>query len=251
MSPAMVEVGRVVCSYLNKTDLDARVEEFNSMVLLLYYDKTGRGRTLQLPLHRDQRYNAKGEFMSSMNSQKENTSTCVLTLGDPRILFMQCFKDSGDGRGSLEVEGPGTSVPFTQIHGCLFKLHPLDEQSKLRSELDAADLTFFKHGRIHFCEGLSVGLAFRTCVNTRLVDCATGKLVLEKPLSARSEPDAKRRQRKRRKRNKDHDAALRLYMEDVDRRNQNEAKLRKLHLHLKEKYFGAWTGWTSLMSVSK
>ena len=54
-----------------------------------------------------------------------------------------------------------------------------------------------------------------------------------------------------RKRNKDHDAALRLYMEDVDRRNQNEAKLRKLHLHLKEKYFGAWTGWTSLMSVSK
>ena len=133
---------------------------------------------------------------------------------------MQCFKETNNG--ILEVDGDDSMAIFSQSHGCLFKLDPRDEQSKLRQKLDELHLTHFKHGGIHFGEGFSVALAFRTTVNARLVDVVTGRLVSEQHLCATAEKN---------------DCVLLCYMMNRERWQRNEDKLRDLYLLAKEKYF--------------
>ena len=146
------------------------------VVLLVYYDKKDEGKSvMQLPFHQDQRWSRKGKFQSTPNSQKKDTPTVVLTLGDARKLHMQCFRDS-NGCGSMRVYGKFSADEFVQTHDSLFELGPRDEETKLRHLFDSFNSTYFKHGGILFGKGLSIGIALRTVTNTQPVDSATGRL---------------------------------------------------------------------------
>ena len=131
----------------------------------------------QLSLHRDQQWSPQGKIMTKKNSQKKNTATCVLTLGDTRTLHMQCFKDNftKDGKGSIKIKKPFAHELFSLTHGSLFYLDPRDEESRVCPYFDTSCLTYFKHGGVRFGEsGLSLGFALRPVVHTCLVDEVTG-----------------------------------------------------------------------------
>ena len=218
----------VALRYVKQQDPTALVEHFNSFVFLAYYDKTGCGKQVQqLGFHRDQRWSTKGEFMTSQNSQKRGTATCILTLGDERTLHMQCYKDNDgkDCRGSIPVKKPASVHSFVQRHGSMFYLDPRDEESVMRSHFDLHALTYFKHGGVRFGGRgkLSVGFGLRAVTRTCLVDKITGRLVVEKSLSNRYVKN---------------DNSLREYLADTERREKNERQLRMLCLLLKKKYFG-------------
>ena len=213
--------------YVKRHDPTSFVEAFNSVMFLAYYDKTGLGKSVeQLRFHRDQRWSRQGKFMTNDNSQKKDTATCVLTLGDTRTLHMQCFKDNftRDGTGSIKINKPFASELFSLTHGSLFYLDPRDEESRVRSHFDRKCLTYFKHGRVHFGDGgPSLGLALRPVVHTCLVDKVTGLQV--------TEAEERRRSRK-------NDRVLEAYLADSGRKKWNELKLRQLYLAMKEDFLG-------------
>ena len=63
---------------LNVEKLDL-TKAFNSCIILVY-DKSKMG------WHTDVKHNNKGEYLSSMNSQVEDTPTVIVTLGHDRLL---------------------------------------------------------------------------------------------------------------------------------------------------------------------
>ena len=195
---------------------------FNSMVFFVYYDKKDKGKSvLQLPFHRDQRWSSSGKFQSTLNSQKKDTPTVVLTLGDARKLYVQCFRDSNDCR-SARVSGKWSDEEFVQTHGSLFELDPGDEETKLRKLFNSFNASYFKHGGVQFGNGLSIELPFCTATNTRPVDSATGKMVVEQEFS----PEANI-----------NDVVLCSYLADDVRRKRNEDKLKRLHVIMRKYYF--------------
>ena len=205
------------------------IKDLIHMVFIAYYDKKGIKKNVnQLPYHRDQRYNVKGEFMHSVNSQERNTSTCILTIGDTRTLNFQCFRnnDRKDGTGPIQiVNKEHSSKQFILKHGSLFVLHPKDEETVLRKYFNTTKSCFFKHGKVMFGRnGLSIGLAFRTTVHCTEVDAETGQKVMldEKAVNDKF---------------KENIIALDKYLADTFRKDRNDKTLQLLYLQLKRKYF--------------
>ena len=102
-----------------------------------------------------------------------------------------------------------------------------DEESRLRLYFRTHYLTYFQHGGVWFGEsGLSLGLALRPVVHTRLVDKVTGQLVIDPEQRARS---------------RNNDKVLERYMSDSRRKKWNEFKLQRLYLAMKDNVFGSLT----------
>ena len=219
-------VSRQIVSFLKEQGLGSFVEDFTHMVFLGFYDKRDdKKNVLQLPDHRDQRFSNTGKFLTSLNSQKINTATCILVLGDARRLRMLCYRDNdrGDGKGPIPVKQQFSSKVFEMKHGSLFFLHPGDEQTKLREHFDPVRLTYFKHGNVYFGkDGLSIGLAFRVTTHYNLVDAETGLAVP----SADVVPNTT-----------ESDLVLEEYLANPERRHMNEEKLRSLYLRLRHAHF--------------
>jgi len=231
MTADMVKVSQAIKLYLlkNAQGESFTVKDLTHMVFIAYYDKKGDKKNVdQLAYHRDQRYTRKGNFMHTMNSQEKDTATCILTLGDPRTLHLQCFRDNDkrDGKGSIKIHKQYASEEVVLNHGSLFVLHPKDEETVLRQYFHDTKSTFFKHGKIMFGrKGLSIGLAFRTTVHYKEVEAETGKLVLRDEIEAIDKYQANVR-------------VLDEYLADESRKCTNDNKLTSLYLDIKKKYFG-------------
>ena len=63
-------------------------DKFNIMVNCNYYAKGQCKSTNQIQLHQDQRFGPTGKIISKQNTQKENTATVVISIGDTRKLHM-------------------------------------------------------------------------------------------------------------------------------------------------------------------
>jgi len=234
MDPRLELVSSAIVKAVNalypETDMD--VGENNSVTSLLMWDKRGECKnTEQVQLHRDNDHDNKtGKFCAHNNSQKENTPTCVLTIGMPRNLQFELHKGNfnrkpGD-RGTLPVHKPFacTTVPLT--HGSLFVLHPEDERSLLREYFDETHLTFWKHGKVYFGkDGLSIGLAFRQTTSTEECKIKTGEVVL-----------SGERKKKAEGKRKPFDKALKKYLEDAEGKREDEGRLQGLYRTLKAKF---------------
>ena len=136
-----------------RIDIPFTIKELNHMVFLVYYDKQHIEINIkQLSMHRDQRWTRGGQFMTSQNSQEQDTATCILTLGATRDLSFQCYMDNctGDKRESISIDKNFSSHTFSLTHGSLFILHPSDEQTFLRNYFDQQHGTYFKHGNVFF-----------------------------------------------------------------------------------------------------
>ena len=133
-------------------------------------------------MHRDQWWSCGDQFMKSMNSQEQDSATCILTLGDTQDLLFQCYKnnDTGNRTGPIMIDEEVSSHKFHFNHGSLFILHPRDKITMLRTIFDEYYSTYFKHRNIFLGKDIiSIGLAFRTTFRTVNVNAEPGKFVLE------------------------------------------------------------------------
>ena len=140
----------------------------------------------KIPPHRDQIYDPEGKFLSNANSQKENSLTCILVVGDPRRLSTQLVQHkSNHGRltkGHIPVGGNYSKQLYEMRHGALFVLNPQCEKPAMRKFLYNSNPTFWLHGQhrpsLLDCSGMSIGIVFRVCTVARSINADTGKLVL-------------------------------------------------------------------------
>ena len=153
------------------------LEPFNHCTVLLYFQKHNRSGTKLLGFHTDNVYSVNGEFLTKQNSQKEDTPTCVLTLGSKRqLIFQQQFHF---------INRNTRKRKWSEVHrreinlsdNSLFILHPDDERPlHLGNQLKSR----WRHGVPHFKEknALSIALVFRTVVNT--ADITQAPMTLDK-----------------------------------------------------------------------
>ena len=144
-TPAMHRLSNAVMTELKKhfgNDPDVDISDATNMELLGYFDEKG------IRFHRDQRYNRSGDFLSHLNSQKKNTVTMILVVGDERELEFQLFRRKKKGeqcQGHVKVNCAGSSVFFKMKHGSLFILHHKDEKDMFRTAFTEELRTFFMH----------------------------------------------------------------------------------------------------------
>ena len=95
--------------------------EIDHMVAPGHYDKGQLKSTEQLQSHRDNLCGCTGTFLTKLNSHKESTATCVLTIGDSRCLHMQAHRaDAKYNNKSSEVLGEHSHEVIELRHGSLF-----------------------------------------------------------------------------------------------------------------------------------
>ena len=148
----------------------------NELEVISYFDKK------HIRFHRDQRYNSKGEFMERQNSQRKQSLTCILAVGDSRSLLFQLMRrrtKEETGKGFIKLNVEDASKEFKLSNGSLFFLHPDDEEDQRRLEFDKECLTFFQHGckGVKSDVGMSFGLVFRSCCHVKEVLKSTGQLI--------------------------------------------------------------------------
>ena len=156
---------------VNKFSSDEGVDvnvHLNELEVVSFYNSK------KITFHRDQSYTKKGVFMEN-NCQKQHTCTCIYVIGDERILEFQLFL------GKEKIDHPEARKMIRLTNGALFFLHPKDEEDSLRQLFEMNGRTHFKHRNNGVkCGGkLSIGLVFRTCVQTRTVYKGSGRLVLD------------------------------------------------------------------------
>lgn len=222
----MEVVGKAIHKFLKdhrKDHVDVTISDLTSMVFLGYTKGT------KINWHTDQRYSRDGKFMTSQNSQEENTFVAVLTIGDTRYLHMKCVryrqpkkkKDPKDPPGPIDVEGNDCHKVFELTNGSLFLLHPGDEVPFIRQHFDEECATFFQHSVLYRSkDGLSIALVFRTTSHTVEVFKDTGLL--------KNFADFKEK-----------DSALAERLDDYaksDRRTNFESHIGKLYEQLESRY---------------
>ena len=94
MSHSLFNIGEKTPTYLlhecNEASSRYFRERFNHCTVLIYSGENNNGScNSSLSLHSDCTFDHKGNFISSRNSQRQNTSVAVLTLGDTRTLYFE------------------------------------------------------------------------------------------------------------------------------------------------------------------
>jgi hypothetical protein len=172
MSADMIELARVLQQELidhqtvyfpGVPEMDV-TEKFNMLTVLMYFgsDVFADYKGTTLGYHCDVEYNTQGHYKKD-NSQKENTPVVILTMGDPRDVFMK--KRVADSNGHW-VDHPSEG----QFSHCLssesvFVLHPYDEKPKSRNGVHSNNSQFL-HGQVKVKEGVSMALVFRRVKKT-------------------------------------------------------------------------------------
>ena len=145
-------------------DTSMLIERPNHCTILFYYHKTPQITNKMLGYHTDNVYSKSGIFLSSKNSQKENTPTCVLTIGDSRNLSFQKQKNTRYN-ATKRMRWKECKTDFFKLkHNSLFVLHPCDE----RPHTTRGETFRWRHGVTHFTgkNQLSLALVFRNVHNT-------------------------------------------------------------------------------------
>ncbi len=167
----------VVRNYLTQFLLDISdgsmpVPNLVHLTVIAYFQRRKvKPSTCQLHYHRDVTYSQKGNYSVKKNSQRENTPTIILCVGEPRVLrFRLCTI-----MPSQRVQYGSVVKEFTLEHGDIFVLHPDDERPMVRPEIDSNHMTYFQHGDIrHKSDGVSIGLAFRETIHYMPVRADSG-----------------------------------------------------------------------------
>ena len=179
IDPDMKGIGECIVRVLQKCFPYDSVRDFNHMTVLLYTGEFHK-RCCRLGFHRDQQYNAHGEFMTKQNSQQENSFTCILTIGDSRELEFRPYHhqkgNTGERKCTTKRYGHYRKK-FTLSHGSLFILHHDDEKLLSRNLYGERELCFFKHGNVMFGgeDELSIAFVFRVTTVSSSVSRYTGE----------------------------------------------------------------------------
>ena len=147
--------------------------DFNHCSVLVYRSNEDTQVNSTLSFHCDSTYDTKGRYQPSSNSQLEESSVFVLTLGDSRELRFQLRAAVKNKWITTNADIPSVHL----IHNSLFILHHEDELPIERE--DSRCLSQIMHGgiKLNGTNKLSIALCFRAVTKKRLFDPITNKLV--------------------------------------------------------------------------
>ena len=156
---------------LNFVKLDLS-KKFNHCTLLVY-NKSKMG------FHTDFKYNKKGEYISSINSQVEDTATVIVTLGHDMLLhWRRRLKNSIDSKGIRNNWIIDTSWCGSMLMSPSFitVLHALDEKRrKLHNTIYDVQ---YHHGNVVVPEdSMSIALVFRVVEEHHCYDIVTNCMI--------------------------------------------------------------------------
>lgn len=193
-------------------------EEFNAMTLLSF---TGEKR---VPPHRDNLYDKKGKFRTDKNSQKENSLTCILVIGDTRQLVFQLKRS----RNVLVAHEGAKQIRMLQ-HGSLFVLNPNCERPAIRALFDENNVTYWEHGQnspsLKNRNGMSIGFAFRVCKDGCFIEADTGKLSITEEEKQSSKNNFQQ-----------NNIILEKFMANQKVRKSAEKEIKKSYVHMRKRY---------------
>jgi len=169
MTPDMVKVGSNIfetIKFLDPTGMS--VEPFNHCTVLFYFHKQKKSPNSMLGFHTDNVYSKKGKFITDKNTQKENTPTCVLTLGAQRELHFQKQYTCMDKKTKKQKWKELTRRKIVLEKKSIIVLHPHDECPKHRHDFSVR----WRHGVPTFNQrdSLSIALVFRTVTSSACQD---------------------------------------------------------------------------------
>lgn len=138
---------------------------FNHCTVLLYFHKHSSSPDNMLGFHTDNVFSTTGTFNKNKNTQRENTPTCVLTLGSTRQLHFQKQWNDIDKKTNKRKWHELTRRRIELDDNSLFVLHPEDECPQYLGNILK---TRWRHGVPNFNQqgALSVALVFRTVTTT-------------------------------------------------------------------------------------
>lgn len=175
----MRHIGKAIFPYAKKVFPELKQPAFNHMAALLYGYETILGE------HRDTYYSPLGNYSYALNSQAKETPTCILTIGDSRVLQLRLIKYVRGKSGILNKMEAVKRIykRFILKHGSLFVLHPEDEKPIIRLLFgQEAVKSFYKHG-VSVTKvsknSASIALAFRITNHSTFVNTATGQHYME------------------------------------------------------------------------
>ena len=163
--------------YANKCD-------FTNALAKTYYgfkDLKGRRFSKKTGLHADVTYDEKGNPKPN-NTQKPNTLTAVVNVGDTKILKFQRFK-VGEKKPI-----PNSEIQLYQPNGSVFMLDPRDEKPMKRAEHEDF-LSFWKHSAelVDKENGIAVAICFRVGNYNVPINPTTNKLIAPKQTDRRTQ----------------------------------------------------------------
>lgn len=140
------------------------VTPFNHCTVLFYFQKNPNSSKSNkiLGFHTDNVFSSSGKFISKKNTQKENSPTCILTLGASRELHLQQQYLSQTKNKRWKWFEKFRRI-LTLSDKTLFVLHPNDECPKMIGNHRMR----WRHGIPVFKESdaVSIALVFRTVVS--------------------------------------------------------------------------------------
>ncbi len=160
-------------------------DDLNHLTLLVYCNKYKEvKRKNQMGFHTDMqtvRKCGRWVYDAKKNSQKENTLSIIVNLGDSRILQFQEYHKTSGGANKAKKTGK-KPIKFLLDHGSVFVLHPQDEIPMTRFGRKTME-TFFMHGGVEFGgdDKMSLALCFRVSAHTDFFDKHTGHVKINGP----------------------------------------------------------------------
>ena len=169
MPPDLVKVADHIFAVVKSLNLSGMtVEPFNHCTVLFYFHKSRRSSNAMLGFHTDNVYSMKGLFIPAYNTQKENTPTCILTVGTQRELhFQKQFNHINPKTKRRKWKEFFRRKIFLEDRS-VFVLHPKDECPQNSGIFKVR----WRHGVPSFEDTSSVSLAFvfRTVVTSASQD---------------------------------------------------------------------------------
>lgn len=154
-------------------------KKFNHCTVLLYSGTNNNGMSnYSLAFHSDCTFDHNGNYIKHRNSQEENTSVVVLTIGDSRTLFFKKRVAIPGIRGGKKWKITDDEFKsFKLVNNSVFVLDPKDEVPMKRMGDDY--VSQYVHGGISIqnSNALSVAFVFRVVCVDREYDPLTSKLI--------------------------------------------------------------------------
>ena len=155
-------------------------DQFNHCTVLMYYGIDEVKKTSKLGLHSDCVYSKDGVFKTKQNSQKENSLTVSLTLGDSRVLRHYERSATLTSKGSFGkwIVNEEEWIETLLTEGTLMVIHPYDERPSLSKRNSEILSTQLQHGKVQVKrDQWSCAIVFRTVTNVQYYSKVTDKII--------------------------------------------------------------------------
>ena len=165
---------------IGKDNVHLVKDPFNHCTVLMYYGIEKVKKVSKLGLHSDCVFSKDGIFKEKQNSQKENSLTVSLTLGDPRILrhYERSAKMNTNGSFGKWKVNDEEWIETLLTDGTLMVIHPDDERPCLIKRRGEVLSTQLQHGKVQVnCNQWSCAIIFRTVTNVQYYSKVTDRII--------------------------------------------------------------------------